>query len=238
MTLRITLDLPERLPLAEPLVGVVRLTNDGTDPVATSSRLNLVEGDLSLTVTGPDGGVRQVRWPYPVDSGLRRVTLAPGAALEGGVLLLDDAATPGTHRVAATFAPTPREEVVGAPVDVARTGPPAPWDATVARALAQAVAGAADLGNAGRALAGTPVGRLLAVLAEGDVTAGRAAAAEVVADRGAVFAAAAAAALVPPGLFPGDARLAAVAAALVSAADTAAGGRVAALLAERPFLPA
>lgn len=230
MTLRVTLELPTRSPLAEPLVGVARVTNDGPGPVTTSSRLNLVEGDLVLVVTGPDGGERRGLWPYPVDSGLRQVTLAPGEALEGGVLLLAGMDAPGTHQVVAEFSPTPREVVRSEPLAVERTGPPAPWADAASLAIARAVMGAADLGDAGATLAGTAVGRLLTALATA-APAAIATAAMAVAEP--LVAAAAATAVVPPGLFPGDPRLEAVAAAL----GPRAGGtdRVSALLAERPF---
>jgi hypothetical protein len=237
MTLRVTLELPTRLPLAEPLVGVARLTNGGSAPVTTSSRLNLVEGDLTLVVLGPDGGERRVLWPYPVDSGLRRVTLAPGEVLEGGVLLLVGADVPGTHQILAEFSPTPREQVSGEPVAVERTGPLQPWDDAAARALAQAVLGAVDLGDAGPALAGTAVGRLLAALAAGNPAAIGAATEEVVAERGSLTAACAATAVVPPGLFPGDPRLEAVAATLGRQTGVAGVARVSALLTEQAFRP-
>ena len=48
--LTLTLEAPAELPLDEALVVVVRLRNDGTEPVVTSSRLDLAEGDLSVWV--------------------------------------------------------------------------------------------------------------------------------------------------------------------------------------------
>src|SRR5262249_48609259 len=84
--LRLSLEAPARRAVDEPLIALARLAAAG--PVTTSSRLNLIESDLSVVVTGPGAHPVRAIWPYPVDSGLRRVTLAAGEVLEGGVLLL------------------------------------------------------------------------------------------------------------------------------------------------------
>jgi hypothetical protein len=88
-------------------------------------------------------------------------------------------------------------------------------------------------------LAARPVRYLLTALATGDTNRIREAAAALadaaaaLADAaGAVAAAAAATAVLPPGLYPADERLAAVTAALAGRDDD---GRAAALLAERPW---
>jgi hypothetical protein len=55
--LTLTLEAPAEVPLDEALVVVVRLRNDGAEPVATSSRLDLAEDDLAVWV-GREGADR------------------------------------------------------------------------------------------------------------------------------------------------------------------------------------
>lgn len=246
--LRLVLAAPERLGQDEPLVAVARLLNTGAGPVVTSSRLNLLEGDLSVLLSGPGRAAYRVSSPYPVDSGLRRVTLGPGEAVEGGVLLLAGAAREplfplaGAYTLVAEFSPVPAEMVTGEPVTVLREEPADAAGRARARLLAdpEVVAGltSASITTAGRdavtaALAATPVGRLLAALAVGDLAGVRDAAAALADRAGSVTAAATAVSVLPAGLFPGDERLAAVTDTLAGRAD--GDGRAAALLAERPW---
>jgi hypothetical protein len=124
--LQLSIEAPSRLALDEPLIALARLAT-AAGPVTTSSRLNLIEGDLSVVVTGP-GDRRPVRatWPYPVDSGLRQVTLAAGEVLEGGVLLLAGSGREplfpiaGAYELVAEFTPTPATMVTAQPVTVVR----------------------------------------------------------------------------------------------------------------------
>jgi hypothetical protein len=232
--LKLTLEAPAEVPLDEALVVLVRLHNDGPEPVATSSRLDLAEGDLSVWV-GREGADRvRAEWPWPVDSGRREVVLAPGEELVGSALLLAPAARlfpgPGDYSVVATFAPRPDTEVASAPVAVRRVE--AYDEAARARRRAledpevvQSICSLSVIGSAAEGLdllarpGGAPVARLLSTTVT-TVTADLAAAVdEAVARTGAVTVAAALASVLPPGLFPGDERLA-VAADAVAVADS------------------
>jgi hypothetical protein len=246
--LQLRLEAPARLALDEPLVALARLATPA-GPVTTSSRLNLIEGDLSVVVTGPGSHPVRVTWPYPVDSGLRQVTLTAGEVLEGGVLLLAASGREplfpiaGVYELVAEFTPTPATTVTAQPVTVVREDPVEAEGRARARALAEpAVMGslmsASVAEPAADALAGpvaaTPTGRLLAALAAGDPAEIRDAASALASAAGAVAPATIAVAVLPPGLFPGDERLVAVAAAAGAQDDD---GRAAALLAEHPWRP-
>ena len=58
--LQLTLAVVDELPLDECLVGVVVL-EAGDQTVMVSSRLNLIEGDLTIDLTGPAGLTRAGR---------------------------------------------------------------------------------------------------------------------------------------------------------------------------------
>lgn len=238
--LTLTLDAPAELPLDEALVVVVRLRNDGTEPVVTSSRLDLAEGDLSVWV-GREGADRvRAEWPWPVDSGRREVTLAPGEELVGSALLLAPAArlfpVPGDYSVVATFAPRPDAEVASAPVSVRRTEAYDDGGRARRRALedpevVQSICSMSEIGSAAEGLdllarTGAPVARLLSATVT-SVTADLGPVVdEAVGATDAVTVAAALASVLPPGLFPGDERLAlaadAVADAVAGSGDTTA----------------
>ena len=101
-------------------------------------RLNLIEGDLTITVTEPGGSTRTAGWPWPADSGARTATLQPGERLVTGLLLLSTAASqplvdqPGRYVVRASYA-AGGVEVQSEPVTVLRS--PA-TDQALASALA------------------------------------------------------------------------------------------------------
>jgi hypothetical protein len=228
--LTLTLEAPAELPLDEALVVVVRLRNDGTEPVVTSSRLDLAEGDLSVWV-GREGVDRvRAEWPWPVDSGRREVTLAPGEELVGSALLLAPAARlfpgPGDYSVVATFAPRPDAEVTSVPVVVRRTEAYEDGGRARRRALedpevVQSICSMSEIGSAAQGLellarTGAPVARLMSATVT-TVTADLGAVVdEAVAAAGAVTVAAALASVLPPGLFPGDERLAVAADAVAA----------------------
>lgn len=232
--LTLTLEAPAELPLDEALVVVVRLRNDGAQPVVTSSRLDLAEGDLSASVGRVGADRVRAEWPWPVDSGRREVTLAPGEELVGSALLLAPAARlfpgPGDYSVEATFAPRPDTEVASAPVVVRRTEAYDDGGRARRRALedpevVQSICSMSEIGSASQGLellarTGAPVARLLSATVT-TVTADLGAVVdEAVAASNAVTVAAALASVLPPGLFPGDERLA-VAADAVAASDSA-----------------
>lgn len=233
--LRLSLEAPTELPLDEALVVVVRLHNEGAQPVVTSSRLDLVEDDLSVRVGS--GGAERVRaeWPWPVDSGRREVTLAPGEELVGSALLVAPAGRlfpgPGDYSVEATFAPRPHTEVASAPVVVRRTEAYDEAGRARRRALedpevVQSICSMSVIGSAAQGLdllaqpGGGPVARLLSATVT-TVTADLGTAVdEAVAATGAVTVAAALASVLPPGLFPGDERLVLAADAVARSSDS------------------
>lgn len=247
--LRLELSAPNRVPLDEVLVATARLVNDGPTAVTTSSRLNLLEGDLDVVVQGPDGIARRAGWPWPVDSGLRQVELAPGQAVEGAAMLLTMAGVQplfpvaGAYVLVGEFTPAPGDILASEPIQVLREEP----DGEAARArrraleqphVAQSLASASVLGEADviaeLATADPPVVRLLARIALGDAGSVRDTAADVVGRSDSRTIAAAVVSVLPPGLFPGDERLEAVAAVVAAHDDT---GQATALITGRPSAP-
>lgn len=218
-------EAPAEVPLDEAAVVVLRLRNDGTSPATTSSRLDLVQGDVSVWVSPEGGGQVRVEWPWQVDSGRTEVTLAPGEELVGSALLLSASGSlfpaAGDYAVVAAFAVRPDVEVMSAPVTIRRvaatdTGAAARQrtleDPEVVRSLcSQSMIGAAAGGLALLAAAdASPVAQLLAasvttVTADLPPVVSRA-----VDAAGAVTVVAAVAAVLPPRVFTGDERLAVV----------------------------
>ena len=248
--LQLELTAPGQLGLDEPLVTVARLSNRGARPLTTSSRLNLVEGDLWVVVSGPGQQPHRSTWPYPVDSGLRQVILDPGEFIEGGVLLLVGPGreamfpVPGVYSIAAEFSPTPTEVVRSDPLTVLRQEPADPdrratarllVDPEVATGLVAAPIVERFPGAPEATAEASPTIRLLAALAGEDLDEVQGAAAAVADRAGPVTAAATAVSVMPAGLIPGDERLSAVGAALAGRADDH--GRVTALLSEQPWRP-
>lgn len=110
--------LSVRLEVASPVVAglaalaLLRVSNSGAAPLLVSARLNLMEGDVSLLVTDPAGGVREIRG-WQADTGLHRAELAPGQELLGALNLLDAPdgpifLGPGGYRLAAHYTASPR----------------------------------------------------------------------------------------------------------------------------------
>lgn len=84
-----------------------------------SSRLNLMEGDVSLLVTGPDGTRRQLHG-WQADTILRQVTLAPNEQLVAHVNLLQTEEgpvfpTPGRYELQAEFSPSVQTDAITSP---------------------------------------------------------------------------------------------------------------------------
>lgn len=236
----LVVEAPAEVPLDEALVVVVRLRNDGSTPVTTSSRLNLVEGDLSVWVRDEDD--RQVRadWPWPVDSGLREATLDPGTELVGSVLLLAAALFPGPgdYSLVATFAPRPDVEVGSTPVAVRRPAPHDDAGRARQRALedpevvqsicSMSLVGAAADGLALLAGSGdSPVAQLLSTCVTTVTAELQPAVERAVGATDAVTVAAALASVLPPGVFPGDERLAVVADVVGDSGDATVGALLA-----------
>jgi hypothetical protein len=247
--LRLVLSAPDRVPLDEVLVVTARLANNGPASITTSSRLDLAEGDLDVVVRGPDGIARRAGWPWPVDSALRQVELAPGQVVEGAAMLLSAGGVQplfpvaGSYTLVGQFTPSPGAVIDSEPIQVLREEPAE--DAARARRRAledpevmQSLASASVLGKADMladlAATGPPVARLLAQLARGDTGTVRETASDIVGQSDSTTVAAAVASVLPTGLYPGDERLEAVAAVVAARDDT---GKAAALLTGQPYIP-
>ena len=238
----LSVEAPPEVPLDESLVVVLRLRNDGAAAEATSSRLNLLEGDLSVWVRPPGGSPERAEWPWPIDSALREVTLGPGDELVGSALLLPrPSRAPGTYAVVAEFTPQPGVVVRSASVDVRRSAPSDDAGRSRQRALedpevAQSICSMSVIGSAAAGLsllaAGdeSPVAQLLATTVTTVSDALPAAVQQATRESDGATVAAALAAVLPPGLFPGDERLFAARQAVGDSADS----RVDALLTGEP----
>jgi hypothetical protein len=124
--LRLELRTESPLPLDECLVGLVAV-RAGAHAVEVSARLNLIEGDLTIAVSGPGGFSARCAWPWPVDAPSRTVQLAPGRRLVGAVPLIatDTGAplfpSPGDYTLVATFDAAPGVRLTSPAVRVRRT---------------------------------------------------------------------------------------------------------------------
>ncbi len=123
--LRLALQTDASLALDQVLIGGLTLTAERDTTV--SARLNLIEGDLVIDVTGPTGHTARCSWPWPVDAMPRRVDLRHGHELDGSVALLatDTSAPlfpePGAYTLVATYDAAPGITVSSPPVTVRRT---------------------------------------------------------------------------------------------------------------------
>jgi hypothetical protein len=219
--LRLTLETAPSLPLDEALVGVVTVVA-GEHVARVSSRVNLIEGDLVVVVSGPAGYTARCAWPWPADSPLRSTELAPGQHLSGAVPLLSTAASaplfhePGAYTLTARFDAEPGRTLSTEPCAVTRAAAgdegraAALQDRSVLQSLVSGSAlpgarpglrllrsAATTTSRALAALAEDRLGELVTLVADGDADA----AAQIVA---------AAAAVLPPGFADADPRRAAV----------------------------
>jgi hypothetical protein len=121
-----------RLRLAAESVPLDRIAYAEVDVVAVggaatvSARLNLIEGDLEVEVTGPDGRAARAAWPWPADSAPRSVELAAGERLVAGVPLVSEGSeplfpVPGRYQVVARFAVRPGETLTSNSAVLVRT---------------------------------------------------------------------------------------------------------------------
>ena len=154
-----------RLRVAEASVPLDRIAFAEVEVVAVggaatvSARLNLIEGDLEVQVTGPDGRVARASWPWPADSAARSVALAAGERLVAAVPLVSAGSNPlfpapGRYELVARFAAAPGRTLTSNTVVLVRT---AGEDAALAadlrdRDVLQSVLGAGVIGAAGPAL--------------------------------------------------------------------------------------
>jgi hypothetical protein len=185
--LEVVLDVPGSAAVGLPIIASLGVVNRGREPRTVSSRLNLIEGDVRLKVTKPDGASVTISGAGgQPDTAYRQATLAPAHEIRGGMnLQADDATTfaePGTYVLQADYLPSPREDwVESRPVRLEMvSGTPAQRDAAAllakdgaGTALALGQEGAAD---ALRALADrhgeTPAGRLARLMLAGSQPAG------------------------------------------------------------------
>jgi hypothetical protein len=180
--------------LGLPVLATLSIKNRGESPETVSSRLNLMEGDVRLQLTGPDGGARRVMGAGgQPDTASRRVTLLPGQQIIGSMNLLytDVGVTfpePGKYILQAEYSPSPvagwqvsepRTMTVLPPQSEAERGAAALLqneDARAALTLAEADRAPAELRELAERFAGTLAGTLARlILAGSDTAAGDAA---------------------------------------------------------------
>jgi hypothetical protein len=138
--LLITLDVQEPVVAGLSVFARIRVVNRGEAPLATSARLNLMEGDLALTVQDPDGQTRTIKG-WQADTALRRATLEPGDEIVNGINLLSTDAgpvfpAPGSYELTAEFTFSPQQPPVRSdPVVVSARLPESDGEREVARLL-------------------------------------------------------------------------------------------------------
>jgi len=122
---RLQLRVAPTLPLDECLVGTIAV-QAGSQALRVSARLNLIEGDLTITVTAAGYSAR-CTWPWPVDTQRRTVDLAPRMRLVGAVpLLATDTSAPlfpsaGDYSLVAEYDAAPGVRLVSTAATVRRT---------------------------------------------------------------------------------------------------------------------
>ena len=191
----------------------------GDQAATVSSRLNLIEGDLTVDVAGPAGYTARCAWPWPVDALSRSTDLAPGQRLLGSIpLLATDTSAPlfpavGDYSVVASFTATPDVTLRSPPVTVRRTAARFRRERAGAlreRDVLQSLLSASVLGDAGPGLApldeaDTVTTRALSALAQ-DRLDQLVSSLDAGDSRSAAAAVTAVAAVLPPGVADGDPR--------------------------------
>ncbi|HET9315144.1 MAG TPA: hypothetical protein VFQ51_06115 [Vicinamibacteria bacterium] len=185
--LGVVLDVPGPAAVGLPIIASLAVVNRGREPRVVSSRLNLIEGDVRLRVTKPDGAVVTISGAGgQPDTAYRQATLPPAHEIRGGMnLQADDASTfaePGTYVLQADYLPSPREDwVESRPVRLEMVGGTAAQRDAAAllakdgagTALALGQEGAADALRALAARHGeTPAGRLARLMLAGSAAGG------------------------------------------------------------------
>jgi hypothetical protein len=115
--LSVALEVPENITVGLSVLATLRVKNSGASPVTISARLNLMEGDVRLILTGSSGAPRVIQG-WQADTMLRQVTLQPGEQLVGSMNLLQTESgpiftAPGRYRLEAQYTPSAREEPIG-----------------------------------------------------------------------------------------------------------------------------
>ena len=138
--LLVTLDIREPIVVGLSVIARIRVINHSQMPCTTSARLNLMEGDLTLIIQGPDGQTRTIKG-WQADTALRRATLEPGEEIVNGINLLSTDAgpvfpVPGKYHMMAEFTISPQQAAVRSdPVVVSARLPESDDEREVARLL-------------------------------------------------------------------------------------------------------
>lgn len=116
--LTVVLEVGEPVVVGLSVLATLRVRNDGSAAAMVSCRLNLTEGDVHLSVDGPDG--TRVIKGWQADTALRRATLQPGESIVAAInLLYTDAGptfpVPGKYVLRAEYAPSPKVEPITSP---------------------------------------------------------------------------------------------------------------------------
>lgn len=139
-SLVLTLEVQEPVVVGLSALGTLRVTNRATTPITISSRLNLMEGDVRLIVTGPDAKRREFRG-WQADTILRQEVLAPNEQLVAHLNLLQTEEGPvfpvsGRYQLQAEFSPSVQSEAItSAPVVVNVRSPETDVERGVAQLL-------------------------------------------------------------------------------------------------------
>lgn len=184
----VELKVPETAVLGLTVLATLSVCNRGKSPATVSSRLNVMEGDVRLLLTGPDGISRQVigAGGQP-DTALRQVTLPPGQQIMGSLnLLCTDGGTTftesGKYILQAEYSPSPQIGwVASAPVTMTVLSPQneaqrdaaallQKEDARLALTLAEADRAPDELRALAERFADTLEGKLARLILAGSVT--------------------------------------------------------------------
>lgn len=114
-------DLPDEHEAGRFLLPSVRVVNDGQTAEEVSRRLNLLEGDLALSVRSPDGDRTRHHAATVIDSLPRQTTVDPGETLGAGVFASHTNhgvpfTTPGRYELVAEYAPDRTTSLTSDPV--------------------------------------------------------------------------------------------------------------------------
>lgn len=121
--------VPDSKARGEFVLPALRIRNEGSEPVTVSNRLNLVEGDVLVRCTDPNGQRDQLRGVITVDSLPRTVELSAQQWLESGLFLFYTSDgftfdTLGSHELIVEYHPDFSETTVTSdPVDLRITEP-------------------------------------------------------------------------------------------------------------------
>lgn len=110
--LTLTMEVSEPAIVGLSVLATLRLTNDSKSSITIPSRLNLMEGALTLKVTGPDQKPRTING-WQADTQLREITLGPKEQFVSHLNLLQTEEgpvfpEPGRYSLQAFYSPSPQ----------------------------------------------------------------------------------------------------------------------------------